>query len=222
MHRRKLLQWGLGAVATGLLPLAARADDDIIGAILEGKQVGVPAVPTAPVGLRPTPVETPIVNPASPIGGAVIEPRWVKLRNIHTDEKLEAVYWENGEYVPDAVKALNHVLRDYRNDESHPIDPGLYDILGKIAQKTQTKAHFQVISGYRSPATNRLLAERSGEVAKRSLHMDGKAMDIYLEDIALEEIRAEALGLQLGGVGYYPKSKFVHVDVGPVRKWSGT
>jgi len=222
MHRRKLLQWGLGAIGAGLLPLAARADDDIIGQILEGKQVGVPAVPAAPVGLRPTPIESPIVKSPSAISGAVIEPRWVKLRNIHTDEKLEAVYWENGEYVPDAVKALNHVLRDYRNDESHPIDPGLYDILGKIAEKTGTKAHFQVISGYRSPATNRMLAERSGEVAKRSLHMDGKAMDIYLEDIALEEIRAEALGLQLGGVGYYPKSKFVHVDVGPVRKWSGT
>ncbi len=216
MDRRKLLQWGLGAMGAGLIPLAARADDDIIGAILEGKQVGVPVVPTAPVDLRPTPVETPIVKSV-----AVVEPRWVKLRNIHTDEKLEAVYWENGEYVPDAVKALNHVLRDYRNDESHPIDPGLYDILGKIAQKTGTKAHFQVISGYRSPATNRMLAERSGEVAKRSLHMDGKAMDIFLEDIALEDIRAEALGLQLGGVGYYPKSKFVHVDVGPVRKWSG-
>lgn len=217
MHRRKLLQWGLGAIGAGLLPLAARADDDIIGAILEGKQVGTPVVPTAPpIGLRPTPVETFAV--AKP----VVEPRWVKLRNIHTDEKLEAVYWENGEYVPDAVKALNHVLRDYRNDEVHPIDPGLYDILGKIADKTGTKAHFQIISGYRSPATNRMLSERSGEVAKRSLHMDGKAMDIFLEDIALEEVRAEALGLQLGGVGYYPKSKFVHVDVGPVRKWSGT
>jgi uncharacterized protein YcbK (DUF882 family) len=216
MHRRKLLQWGLGAIGAGLVPLAARADDDIIGAILEGKLPPTQAVPPAPVALRPTPVEAAIVK------SAPVDPRWVKLRNIHTDEKLEAVYWENGEYVPDAVKALNHVLRDYRNDEVHPIDPGLYDILGKIADKTGTKAHFQVISGYRSPATNRLLSERSGEVAKRSLHMDGKAMDIFLEDIPLEEIRAEALGLRLGGVGYYPKSKFVHVDVGPVRKWSGT
>jgi len=216
MHRRKLLQWGLGALGTSVLPFAAaRADDDIIGAILEGKVPTAPVVPAPPVGLRPAPVETFAARP-------VVDPRWVKLRNIHTDEKLEAVYWENGAYVPDAVKALNHVLRDYRNDEVHPIDPGLYDILGKIAEKTQTKAHFQVISGYRSPATNKLLSERSGEVAKRSLHMDGKAMDIFLEDIALEEIRAEALGLQLGGVGYYPKSKFVHVDVGPVRKWSGT
>jgi len=217
MHRRKLLQWGLGAFAVGALPLAARADDDIIGAILEGKQPIGQSVPAPPVLLRATPIEAPIVKSA-----AVIEPRWVKLRNIHTDEKLEAVYWENGEYVPDAVKALNHVLRDYRNDESHPINPGLYDILGKIAQKTGTKAHFQVISGYRSPATNKMLSERSGEVAKHSLHMEGKAMDIFLEDIALQDIRAEALDLKLGGVGYYPKSNFVHVDVGPVRKWSGT
>ncbi len=217
MHRRKLLQWGLGALAVGALPLAARADDDIIGAILEGKQPMAGRVPAAPpLLLRPTPVDTPIVK------SGVVDPRWVKLRNIHTDEKLEAVYWENGAYVPDAVQALNHVLRDYRNDEAHPMNPGLYDILGKIAQKTGTKAHFQVISGYRSPATNKMLSERSGEVAKHSLHMEGKAMDIFLEDIALEDIRAEALDLQLGGVGYYPKSNFVHVDVGPVRKWSGT
>lgn len=217
MHRRKLLQWGLSAVGAGLVPFAAaRADDDIIGAILQGKHPSAPAVPAAPaIGLRPTPVE-------SFAAEAVVEPRWVKLRNIHTDEKLEAVYWENGEYVPDAVQALNHVLRDYRNDEVHPIDPGLYDILGRIAEKTQTKAHFQVISGYRSPATNRMLSERSGEVARHSLHMDGKAMDIFLEDIPLQEIRAEALGLKLGGVGYYPKSRFVHVDVGRVRTWSGT
>ncbi|MGH1559301.1 DUF882 domain-containing protein [Caulobacter segnis] len=125
---------------------------------------------------------------------------------MHTDEKLEAVYWENGEYVPDAVSALNHVLRDYRNDEVHPIDPGLYDILGKIADRTGTKAHFQVISGYRSPATNQMLSERSGEVARHSLHMEGKAMDIYLEDISFRRSEAEALGLQLGGVGYYPKA----------------
>src|ERR1044072_1132077 len=112
MHRRKLLQWGLGAFGAGLLPLAARADDDIIGAILEGKPVPQAPVP-APVPAAVKPV-APV--PTAPVGVAV-EPRWVKLRNIHTDEKLEAVYWEKGEYVPDAVQALNKVLRDYRNDE---------------------------------------------------------------------------------------------------------
>lgn len=217
MHRRKLLQWGLGAFATGLLPLAARADDDIIGAILEGKPI-----PQAPV---PAPISAsvkPVAPAASAPLGPVVEPRWVKLRNIHTDEKLEAVYWEKGEYVPDAVVALNKVLRDYRNDEVHPMDTKLYDILDQIQTRTGSKGHFQVISGYRSAATNKMLAERSGEVAKRSLHMDGKAMDIYLEDVDLRHVRAAALDIGRGGVGYYPTSNFVHVDVGPVRRWSGT
>jgi uncharacterized protein YcbK (DUF882 family) len=205
---------GLGVLGAGLLPVAdARADDDIIGQILEGKVP--PAAPVPPVGLRPTPVETFAAK-------AVVEPRWVHLRNIHTDEKLEAVYWENGEYVPDAVQALNKVLRDYRNDETHPMAPGLYDILDQIRAKTQSKSPFQIISGYRSPATNKMLSERSGEVAKRSLHMDGKAMDVFLEDVDLRYVRAAALELGRGGVGYYPTSNFVHVDVGPVRKWSGT
>jgi uncharacterized protein YcbK (DUF882 family) len=205
---------GLGVLSAGLLPTAdARADDDIIGAILEGKTPTAAPVP----GLRPTPVDTPVVS-----APALVQPRWINLRNIHTDEKLEAVYWENGQYVPDAVQALNKVLRDYRNDETHPMDTGLYDILDQIRAKTQSKAPFQIISGYRSPATNRMLAERSGEVAKRSLHMDGKAMDIKLEDVDLRYVRQAALDIGRGGVGYYPTSNFVHVDVGPVRKWSGT
>jgi len=214
MDRRKLLRMGLGVLGAGLLPVAdARADDDIIGQILEGKIPPTASVP--PVGLRPAPVETFASN-------TVVEPRWVRLRNIHTDEKLEAIYWDKGEYVPDAVQALNKVLRDYRNDETHPMDPGLYDILDQIRAKTQSKSPFQIISGYRSPATNKLLSERSGEVAKRSLHMDGKAMDVFLEDVDLRYVRAAALELGRGGVGYYPTSNFVHVDVGPVRQWSGT
>lgn len=216
MHRRKLLQWGLGAIGVGLSPLAARADDDIIGAILDGKIPQAASVP-APTSLAATvaSIDPPAVKPA-------VDPRWVHLHNIHTGEKLEAVYWENGAYVPDAVSALDKVLRDYRNDEVHPMDPGLYDLLDQIARKTESKGPFQVISGYRSPATNRLLSKRSGEVAKKSLHMDGKAMDIFLEDVELSHVRAAALDLGVGGVGYYPTSNFVHVDVGPVRKWTGT
>lgn len=214
MDRRKLLRMGFGVLGAGLLPVAdARADDDIIGQILEGKVPPAASVP--PVGLRPTPVETFASN-------ALVEPRWVHLRNIHTDEKLEAVYWDKGDYVPDAVQALNKVLRDYRNDETHPMDTGLYDILDQIRAKTQSKSPFQIISGYRSPATNRLLSERSGEVAKRSLHMDGKAMDVRLDGVQLTHLHKAALSLKKGGVGYYPVSNFVHVDVGRVRTWSGT
>jgi uncharacterized protein YcbK (DUF882 family) len=217
MHRRKLLQWGLGAFGAAMLPLAARADDDIIGMILEGKPI-----PQAPVPALARPIAPVVDAPVGVPNGGMVEPRWVKLRNIHTDEKLEAVYWDKGQYVPDAVVALNKVLRDYRNDEVHPMDIRLYDILDQIQTRTGSKSHFQVISGYRSAATNRMLAERSGEVAKRSLHMDGKAMDIYLEDVGLEHVRAAALDIGHGGVGYYPTSNFVHVDVGPVRRWSGT
>lgn len=214
MHRRKLLQWGLGAFGAGLLPLAAaRADDnDIIGAILQGKQPAAPSVPQP--ALRPTPIDAPIAK-------GPVDLRWAHLHNIHTGEKLEAVYWENGDYVPDAVQALNKVLRDYRNDQVHPMDPGLYDILSQIQARTGSRQPFQVISGYRSPATNKMLSDRSGEVAKHSLHMEGKAMDIYLEDVALEHVRAAALDLGRGGVGYYPQSRFVHVDVGRVRQWKG-
>ncbi|WP_297516108.1 DUF882 domain-containing protein [uncultured Caulobacter sp.] len=213
MQRRKLLQMGLGLLGAGFLPVAdARADDDIIGAILEGKQPIAPQVPViaAPPALR-----------ARPTQAALVDPRWVHLHNVHTGEKLEAVYWERGAYVPDAVNALDKVLRDYRNDEVHPMNPGLYDILDQVAKKTGTKGPFQVISGYRSPATNKMLSERSGEVAKHSLHMEGEAMDIFLEDVDLKYVRAAALDLGRGGVGYYPTSNFVHVDVGPVRKWVG-
>lgn len=216
MHRRKLLQWGLGAIGVGLSPLAARAEDDIIGALLEGKVPQAAAVPPA------TTVTATVASIDPPNLKPVGDARWVHLHNVHTGEKLEAVYWENGAYVPDAVSALDKVLRDYRNDEVHPIDRGLYDLLDQIARKTESKSPFQVISGYRSPSTNRLLSERSGEVAKKSLHMDGKAMDIFLEDVALKHVRAAALDLGVGGVGYYPTSNFVHVDVGPVRKWTGT
>lgn len=216
MERRKLLQWGLGAIGGGLLPFAARADDDIIGALLEGKAPQAAPVPPQTTGAATVAsIDPPKLAPA-------VEPRWLHLHNVHTGEKLEAVYWENGAYVPDAVTALDKVLRDYRNDEVHPIDRSLYDLLDQIARKTESKSPFQVISGYRSPATNRLLSKRSGEVAKKSLHMDGKAMDIFLEDVELKHVRAAALDLGVGGVGFYPTSNFVHVDVGPVRKWTGT
>jgi uncharacterized protein YcbK (DUF882 family) len=153
---------------------------------------------------------------------AAPEPKWLSLHNLHTEEKLEAVYWENGAYVPDAVQALNKVLRDHRTGEERAMDPQLFDLLGAINRKTETKSPFQVISAYRSPASNALLSERSGEVAKKSLHVEGMAMDIYLEDVALDRLRAASLAIGRGGVGYYPVTKFVHVDVGPVRRWQGS
>jgi uncharacterized protein YcbK (DUF882 family) len=227
IERRKLLGFGLGVLgASAVGPMAAFAQakigvgaDPIADLLLRQSQSpeGMPAEGLAPEGLPAAPVAS--VAPIRPSSNA---PRWLKLHNIHTQEKLEAVYYEKGEYVPDAVQALDKVLRDYRTGDVYSMHPELFDTLADLAQKTDTKAHFQVISGYRSPKTNAMLHQRSGEVAKRSLHMDGKAIDIYLEDVALDRMRAAALDLKRGGVGYYPVSNFVHLDVGPVRRWVGS
>ncbi|MFI4933582.1 MAG: DUF882 domain-containing protein [Caulobacterales bacterium] len=141
--------------------------------------------------------------------------------NLHTGERLDIAYWENGAYVPDALTAVNHVLRDHRNNEVHVIEPTLLDLLTSLSGRLETRPAFEVISGYRSPASNALLHERSSQVASGSLHMVGKAIDIRLGGVELTHLRDVALGLGLGGVGYYPTSDFVHVDVGRVRQWSG-
>jgi len=202
--RRRLFQLGFSALGVAAIGPSAHAQDDLIGALLEAQ----PPLPVSPVA-----VGQPIIDAA---------PKWLSLHNLHTAEKLQAVYWEKGAYVPDALDALNKLLRDHRTGEVAPMNVQLFDMLADIHQKTETRTAFQIISGYRSPASNRLLSARSGEVAKRSLHMDGKAMDIYLEDVALDRLRAAALDLKRGGVGYYPDSKFVHVDVGPFRRWQGS
>jgi len=225
IERRKLLGLGLGVLgASAVGPMAAFAQSklgsaDPIGDLLQSQSDLAEGLPAE--GLPPAPA-APAAAPVAQASAASRAPRWLKLHNIHTQEKIEAVYFEKGEYVPDAVQALDKVLRDYRTGDVYSMHPELFDTLSTLAQKTETKSHFQVISGYRSPKTNAMLHERSGQVAKRSLHMDGKAMDVYLEDVALDRLRAAALDLGRGGVGYYPVSNFVHVDVGPVRRWVGS
>lgn len=147
--------------------------------------------------------------------------RRVTLHNIHTDETLDAVYWEQGRYIPEVMVEVNRVLRDYRSGDVHHIDPNLIDLLGSISTKLESRTPFKVVSGYRSPHTNELMHERSSGVAKKSLHMEGMAIDIHLEDVALPHLQRAALDIGRGGVGFYPSSNFVHVDVGPVRRWQG-
>lgn len=156
-------------------------------------------------------------------------PRRLAFRHLHTGETLEAVYWEKGEYVPDALEAINKLLRDFRTEEVHPIDTALLDLLNTLRVQTGSVEPFRIISAFRSSETNEKLRAQSAEqhaqvseVAKKSLHMEGKAMDIRLNDVALTRLRAVALNLKRGGVGYYPDSGFVHVDVGAVRQWQGT
>jgi uncharacterized protein YcbK (DUF882 family) len=148
--------------------------------------------------------------------------RTVSMHNLHTEEKLEAVYWEDGDYIPEVLDAVNHHLRDYRTGDIHPIDPRVLDLLTAVTERTGSNAPFQVISGYRSPQTNAMLCERSAEVAKKSLHIQGMAIDVRLPDVALDRLHAAAMSLGGGGVGLYPESNFVHLDVGPVRSWYGS
>jgi uncharacterized protein YcbK (DUF882 family) len=145
--------------------------------------------------------------------------RRVAFHNLHTGEAVNAVYWEKGAYVPDALSEVNHVLRDFRNGQVHPIDPRLLDLLDTLSARVETRSPFHVISGYRSPQTNAMLRRRSSGVAHNSLHMKGLAIDIRLADVDLPRLHEAALSLSGGGVGYYPASDFVHVDVGPVRRW---
>lgn len=146
--------------------------------------------------------------------------RSLSLLNTHTGEHLkEVVYWESGKYIPDALKHIDHVLRDHRTDEVHPIDPMTLDLMAAISRKVDAKRPFQIISGYRSPKTNNSLRNNSTGVAKNSYHMQGKAVDLRLPGVPLKVVRKAALELRMGGVGYYPKSDFVHIDSGRVRSW---
>lgn len=159
--------------------------------------------------------------PASASAWLAAPERRLSFHNLHTGENLDLPYWVQGDYVPDALAEINHVLRDYRTDQVAAIDTRLLDLLDRVKAELGTAQPFQVISGYRSPATNHMLSERSSGVAKHSLHMEGKAIDIRIPGVALADLRKTGLALQGGGVGYYPASDFVHLDVGRVRTWGG-
>jgi uncharacterized protein YcbK (DUF882 family) len=147
--------------------------------------------------------------------------RSLSLVNLHTGEALQATYWEAGAYVPDALAALAHILRDHRNGEARAISPALFDLVNTLRLRTGSRATVQVISGYRSPGTNAALHARSDGVASRSLHMLGEAMDLRIADVDLTRLRDAAWSMQQGGVGFYPRSQFLHVDVGRLRRWQG-
>ena len=128
-------------------------------------------------------------------------------------------YCASGGYVPQALASVNHLLRDFRTGDVGVIDTGLLDLLHGLAALTGSRRPFQIISGYRSPATNAALHQRSSGVASGSLHMLGQAIDIRLADVPLETLRDAARSMRSGGVGYYAASNFVHVDTGRVRIW---
>lgn len=160
---------------------------------------------------------------ATSVHAAIKRPFEKKLSflNLHTGERTRATFWANGRYIPEGMRAINHVLRDHRTGDRFAIDPDLFDILHQLQYRLRTNQEFHVVSAYRSPATNAKLAEQSGGVAKNSMHTHGKAIDIRLPGRKLSDLRAAALSLQMGGVGYYPSSNFIHLDTGHVRFWGG-
>ena len=148
-------------------------------------------------------------------------PRALAFEHLHTGETLSLVYAVGDKYVAPALDRVKLFLRDFRNGATHIIDPALLDQLHTLAAVTGAKTPFQVISGYRSPATNAMLQREGHGVATSSLHLQGQAIDIRLADVALADLHDAALSLRAGGVGYYPSpsSNFVHVDTGAVRRW---
>ncbi len=162
-----------------------------------------------------------VARPALAKSVAITPERSLSFHNLHTGESLKTVYWADGGYVPGSLAEINYLLRDFRNDEVKAIHPDLLDLLHAITDRLGTAKPIQLISGYRSPTTNAMLHARSNGVAVHSLHMDGMASDIRIPGHDLRELHEVALSLRGGGVGYYPKSDFVHVDVGRVRRWNG-
>ncbi len=144
--------------------------------------------------------------------------RILALDHTHTGERLRIAYFAHGKYVPESLARIDWLLRDFRSGDAHSIDPRLLDILYALCVVCGAGT-FEIVSGYRSPKTNAMLRETGGGVAQRSLHMDGRAIDVRLAGFNTARVRDAAIALGRGGVGYYPDSDFVHLDTGRARTW---
>lgn len=158
---------------------------------------------------------------AAGAAGARWVSRWLELFNTHTAEAISLAYRDARGFVAPALGKLNLLLRDHRVNEAAPIDPTLFDQLADLAEAAGVEPRYEIISGYRSPRTNAMLAGASHGVARRSLHMEGRAIDVRLKGVSCADLRDLALTAGRGGVGYYRRSDFVHLDTGRVRSWAG-
>ena len=145
--------------------------------------------------------------------------RQLSLQHTHTGKSLTVTYYRDGKYQNQALAQLEEFLADFRTGDTTPMDPGVYDLLYRLHDKAGSQAPFQIISAYRSPASNEMLRKPGSGVAQKSQHLLGKAIDVRLADVSSEHLYEFALAMQAGGVGYYPDSDFVHVDTGRVRHW---
>ena len=147
--------------------------------------------------------------------------RTLSFYNTHTGEELVTCYYTNGAFCPDAMERINYILRDHRTGEIKTIDPRLMDLLYSVNHQLACSSPFHILSGYRSPETNKRLRKKKPGVAKSSYHILGQAIDIRLPGCDTRQLRKACLDLKLGGVGYYPRYGFVHVDTGSFRTWRG-
>jgi uncharacterized protein YcbK (DUF882 family) len=192
-------------------PFAATQHEDTVSSPLLGRR--------RLLGLGLAAAASSMMVPAAFASQGPAGDRSLTFYNTHTDEKLSATYLRGNAFDTGALRDINHILRDFRTGDVHPIDVPLLDLLTELHRKTGSKQPFQIISGYRSPKTNSTLAAESNGVAKRSMHLDGKAIDIRLADVRLTDLHATAVSMKRGGVGMYVASDFVHVDTGRVRYW---
>ena len=198
-----------GAGAAGLGFGAAGVEAAAVGAIgLDGAAVGAAGLGAgALLAAAPARADVPSAD------------RRLSLVNAHTGELLDIVYFTHGMYIDESLAAINHLMRDHRANEERIMDPHLLDDLARLHASLGTDQPLHLLSGYRTPATNARLRKRSKGVAKYSLHMEGRAADIHVPGLSARQIQEAALAMRSGGVGYYARSGFVHIDTGAVRHW---
>jgi uncharacterized protein YcbK (DUF882 family) len=160
-----------------------------------------------------------LIIPDTVFAATKTEARKLSFDHTHTGESMEITYWANGSYIKDGLKKANYLLRDFRNDKQKTIDPKLLDKLVMLQRSLGSNGRFEIISAYRSPQTNAMLRKRSSGVARKSMHLEGKAIDIRLTDVDLYTLREAAVALGGGGVGIYSGADFLHLDTGPERAW---
>ncbi|MCG7518263.1 DUF882 domain-containing protein [Ruegeria sp. Ofav3-42] len=147
--------------------------------------------------------------------------RRIRMYSGRTGERIDMIYWVDGKYIKDAVKEVNHFMRDWRTDQVKSMDLRTIDIMAASHNLLDVNEPYMLLSGYRSPQTNAMLRSRSRRVAKNSLHMKGQAADLRLSSRSVSQMAKAAMSCRAGGVGKYYRSNFVHMDCGEVRSWGG-
>ena len=192
----------------GEIPEVPKTEFDF--ALTRRRLLGLGVAAAAAIGLAPAPAMA---------RASVTRKKVLSFRNAHSREAVTVVYWANGRYVPNGLKQISRLMRDQRTNQVKLIDPSLLDQLYDLKMRLSPNSHYEVFSGYRSPASNARLRRVSSGVAKNSFHMRGQAVDVRLSGVPTSTLARAARKMECGGVGYY--SRFVHLDTGDVRTWHG-